>query len=716
MSLSNRRSFALVVALALCGLAGLALAGTTRSWRLSSFKEFEEGEATGVRIRSQGELVPGVALTRHELDAAVVYSSVVLPDGNVVLGGGDDGQVWTVEHGAVRSVGKVDATLVTSLVLGDGGRVWAGALPGGKIFALDVAKGAATPVRELVTLDADHVWAMAWVAARSTLYAATGPKGRLYAIEVRGGVAQKPRLVWDSGEKQLLSMVVDEDGALIVGSSEQAIVYRVVDDGGKTPHVQVEALHDFEGDEIRALARRGRTLYVAVNEFQKTSATTTITVTAPRGTKIALPTATTATPPVGMPARDRKGKGAVFRLDPDGRIEQLHALGDGYFTALSVETTKSEDVVWAASGGEGRVYRISADRSVETAIDISERQVLTLAADEHGRPRALGAGDAAAWYEIKESNDKNANYTTKVLDAQFTARWGRLRWSGRGDLVVDTRTGNTVKPDKTWSGWQHITVASDEHEPGEEVAGGQIASPRARYVQARIGFAHAAADAVVRDLSIYYVPQNQAARVVEVTAGDESVHRRRPHSPAVKVRWRVENPDEDDVVYRVFYRLDGEPTWRPLPGGGTAQEPIARTELDWMTDGLPDGHYRVRVVASDERSNPAALALTTELTSTPVLVDNRKPEVVDLRVAADHNLLTATGRARDSYSPLVELTFSVDGGEWQPLLPRDGVCDARTEELSFSLPRDLTPGAHSLAVRAYDSADNVGAAQIAFTK
>ncbi len=696
--------------------AGWARAGTTRSWHLTSYKEFEEGEANGVRMSSQGQLVPGLSTTRRELESAVVYSALALPDGSVALGTGDDGEVWQLQHGAAHRVAKLDATLVTSLVLGADGALWAATLPGGKIFAIDLAGERKSP--ELVTLDAEHVWALAWVASRSTLYAATGPKGRLYAVEVRGGVARKPRLVWDSGEKQLMSLIVDEDGALIVGSSDQAVVYRVVDQGEKAA-AKVEALHDFEGDEIRAIARRGRTLYVAVNEFQKTTATPPVPV-GPRGTKIALPTVAAATSAVGMPARDRKGKGAVFRLDSDGRVEQLHALGDGYFTALSVEKSDaSGDVLWAASGGEGRVYRIAADRNVETAFDVAERQVLTLLPDANGHPLAFGTGDAAAWYEINTLKDKKANYTTKILDGQFTARWGRLRWSGRGDLAVETRSGNTAHADKTWSAWQQL--ASEERPSAQEAAhgddahSGQIASPRARYLQARLGFARASADAVVRDIGIYYVPQNQAPRVVEITVGEEAPHRHHAHSSVLKVRWRLDSSDDDELVYRLYYRELSEPNWRPMLAAGA--EPLTHPEFDWATDSLPEGRYVVRVQASDERANPAPLALYSELTSSPALVDNRKPDVLELRVAAgDHGILIATGRARDSYSPLVELSWSLDGGDWQPLLPKDGVCDSLVEEVSFALPRDLLAGPHSLAVRAYDSADNIGAAQINFRR
>jgi len=50
----------------------------------------------------------------------------------------------------------------------------------------------------------------------------------------------------------------------------------------------------------------------------------------------------------------------------------------------------------------------------------------------------------------------------------------------------------------------------------------------------------------------------------------------------------------------------------------------------------------------------------------------------------------------------------VDGGEWFLLAPVKGISDSRTESYSFTV-RGLAPGEHTIAVRAYDRFDNVGA-------
>jgi hypothetical protein len=177
----------------------------------------------------------------------------------------------------------------------------------------------------------------------------------------------------------------------------------------------------------------------------------------------------------------------------------------------------------------------------------------------------------------------------------------------------------------------------------------------------------------------------------------------RVHAPTIKLHWKVDNVDGDDLDYRLSFREENDAVWRPLGG----PDPLTKTDFDWNTEGLPDGNYIVRVVASDERSEPRERALESSLDSAPILVDNRKPEVVGL--SATYPFIS--GRARDDQSPLTSLEYAVDGGDWQILAPTDGICDDLVEAFTVKLPV-LRPGPHAVTVRAWDSADNVGAASV----
>jgi hypothetical protein len=72
---------------------------------------------------------------------------------------------------------------------------------------------------------------------------------------------------------------------------------------------------------------------------------------------------------------------------------------------------------------------------------------------------------------------------------------------------------------------------------------------------------------------------------------------------------------------------------------------------------------------------------------------------------------TLQGRAEDDGSAITQIEYAVDGGDWQLVSPSDGIADELSEPFALQLPK-LSRGPHAIVVRATDSADNVGAADV----
>ncbi len=590
--------------------------------------------------------------------------------------------------------------MATLALSADGKTLYAGGTPGGGVFAIDIAAGKA---KKLLSLEEGaHIWAISPAPSGKTLHVGTGPEGKLYEIDI---ASAKAKVLWDSGKKHLLSLVRDGE-SLLVGASDDAELYRVDTKSGAA-----RAVHDFSGQEIKSIVVSDKSIYVTVNEFQGAATGTISGPAKPTGTKPKGDAAAAGGSGVPRPG-ERRGKGTLWRIDADGRVDQLHALSDTYFTDLFVAGNGD---VFAATGGAGKVYLIKAtDRTVTAVFDVDERQVLTMAGVKGGKtPSLFATGDSGAVYEITGATRNDAQYTSKVYEADSVTRWGGVRFGGEGGLAVETRSGNTAAPDKTWSGWSKL--AGVRKAPGGSSLA-KVSSPAGRYLQWRVKFS---GNAILRDFTVYMLPQNQRARVTEVTAGDDGSTKSpmvttqsgttKSSNPVTKLKWKIDNGDDDDVVYTLEYRLEGEVAWREI-ATGTGKEPFTRTDFDWNTEFLPDGMYEIRVTASDSRSNPPDLALSDQQVSKPLLVDNRKPEVVDLTAKAG----VVTGRARDSFSRISELAYSVDDGDWQVAFPKDGVFDDVVEDFTFKLPAGLKAGLHTVVVRSADDGDNVGAAQITF--
>jgi hypothetical protein len=658
--------------------------------RQTTAKDFEEGEATASMILPSGEVTPGMKTARIPLEASFAWCAALSPDGKTAyFGTGDQGRIFSVpvaRTGAAetpaRKLAELDTAWITSLAVRPDGTILAGSTPGGRIFSINPQTGAS---KVLAKLPAEHVWALVLDHKSGTLYAASGGPGKIFSIDAKGAV----RTHWDSGDRQIVSLADGGGGTLLAGTSTDAIVYRVRADG------RAEALHDFEADEVRAVVRTGTSTYLAVNDFDK-GGELSLPLGGPtpaRGTKIT-PMTGGAPAAVGGAARPGqvKSKAAVYRLEDDGQIEQVFSLADGYFTALLLG---DGGAVYVAAGTQGKLYRIAPDRTIALAADLPERQALSMVRTGDGF--LVGTGDIAGVYRVRPAGSGEAAYLSKVFDAEVPARWGHLRWSGSKDLTFETRSGNTAKPDKSWGDWRKLDGANHSGAEGE----GRISSPGSRYLQYRLALA--GKGSVLRETTIYFLPQNQRARVTDLTLEGGATGGARVHSPTLKLRWKVENPDGDELIYRLWFRQENESVWRPLGG----PEPLTKTEYDWNTESVPDGRYVVRVWASDERVTPHDRALDYSYDSAPFLVDNTKPEVSDLQARAP----TVTGKVRDDASTLAQIEYSIDGNEWRPASPTDGLLDQRAEAFSLKLP-PLAAGTHVITVRAFDATDNVGSARV----
>jgi hypothetical protein len=683
--------------LALLGLCpGQAIAVPSSRIDVAGFDALDEGKPDGTHVNTAGEVTAGMGAERIKgVDAPIVWSRARASDGTLFFGTGDKGKILALKGNRLRQVAQLDTVLVTALAVLPNGDLIAALMPGAeakkqsKIVRVDPSSG---KVRAFATLPTAHVWAMLYDAGEKKLYVATGGPGRIYQLSPSGG---SPRVFFDPGEEHLLCLARDRLGNILAGSHTKAILYRI-DRRGRGA-----AVHDFDGTEIRDLVITAEgSIVVAVNQFPpKTSGL-------PRYDRAQVGSSGTAigkgkVKPKKVEATElrpgaKAGKGALFRIGVNGRLDELLALASGYFTALELDPS---GVVWAGEGTKGRVYLVQKNRSVATAFDFPERQVLVLAV--RGAQRYVGTGDAGAIYQITPRPKSGPAYVSKTFDAKFVATWGAIVPRATGDLRVLTRTGNTAKPDRTWSGWSLTLPKGSDRQLSR--------SPKGRYLQAKFLWSPPFT-AALRSFSVYYRPSNQPARVTEIaTSAKPSAKTTTPVPPhQISLTWKVINPDNDQLLYRLYYREETGATWRPLT---REDEPLNKPTYVWNTESFADDTYRVKIVVSDETDNAVRYTLKREKISPPILVDNRKPEIVGITIRHPR----ITGFARDGYSAIESIAYSLDGGPWRLISPVDEVYDNPTEGFSFDLPQALSRGSHTIAIRARDAAGNLGVAHKRFT-
>ncbi len=666
----NRIRFSSIASAAAVALAaGQAFAVGTRTFELRRGEDFKGGDLKGVAVDSSGEVHAGFNLGSAPVnDATAIWSGLLQKDGSVLLGTGNEGRILSFDGAAVKRVAETGALVVTSLVEGWGGAVYAGTLPDGEVW-----KYAGGKAEKFVKLEsAEHVWQLAFDPKTKSLFAATGPEGKLFRIDQQG----KAQVYFDAPEQHLMSVAVAPDGTVYAGSSDKAKLYRVSGPGRAT------VLYDFGRTEVRGIAFGDKgAVYAIANDIKTGSYTPTRRGGASAASPAAKPPKTT-------------GKGTLYRFDAQDRPEQLIDEKDDYFTSLAIG---DDGKPYVGTGAEGRVYTVDETHNEVLVADVEERQIGALLL--RGKQRFVAASDPAVVHVVRGVGGADAVWTSKVLDAGLRAHFGRMDWIATGPLEVSTRSGNTSEPDDTWSAWSNPLNSA-----------GEVTSPAARFLQVRARW-NRDPNSVLSSLTIPFVTDNLRAVVTDVEAEGASSTLStgveasggppsKKSGTTITLKWKVENPDKDELRYRLEYRLVGTNTWYSVLD---PRETLTKTTYSWETADLPEGKYHVRVLASDEISNPPDRVQRHELESSLILVDNTPPAIQDLQATGKR----IRGVVIDGVGPIARIEASVTGSdEWVPFFPRDGVFDEQREEFDADVTA-LVPNGHAmLTVRAYDRAGN----------
>ena len=687
--LQNRMApTALTVLAVACGLATLAATARparavgTERFVLDSEQDLSDGKLEGTAVESSGRVVRGVATERLAIDnAATARALLVTARGQAYVGVGTSGEIFRREGDALKPFAQTDALLVTALVEGPPGILYAATSPHGKVLAID-ERG---QVETLVTLpDTQHVWALAFDAPRQRLFAATGPNGKLFSIDAAGQAEE----YLDTEAEHLMSLAVDARGYAYVGTTDEGLLLEVRAKG------KMQVVYDFEGNEITAIALGPSGLAVCENTFPKASKKkndkpkspdkSALSNDNPNGDK------TESKPKSRTPPNGKPGKGQLWHIGRDGRARHLFESPAEHFTTVAFDG----DAILVGLGSEGQIYRIRMDGTHALWADVDERQIgaIAIAAGK----LHFATGDGAAYYYQTE-HTRPAHWLSKPLDAQFHARFGQLSFRGQGPLSLSTRSGNTAEPDESWSPW-----STPQSRPGP------VRSPAGRFIQLRAALRD---DAQLYAATVYYLPRNQAPEISAVRAAPGASKSRSPtdhHTTTYTIHWNSDAHDGDPLRFRIYYRPEQETTWRPLL---REQVRYTKTSYKWNTDSVPDGYYVLRVVASDEMANPEGQAERTDALSEPILIDNHPPHLTPLRLQRGR----VVGEVRDSQGPISFLQYKVDQEPWKPLRPLDDMLDTPRERFALPLPEGLQPGTHVIAIRATDARHNLVSRELTVT-
>jgi hypothetical protein len=545
-------------------------------------------------------------------------------------------------------------------------------------------------------------------------------------------------------------LALDPKGNLIAGSDGSGLIYRIA------PNGEAFVLYSAPKKEITALAidNAGNIYAAAAGEKHPASAPPQMGITlSPAGPGAAAPIAganitITANPnapasPFPAPGAGATGGSEIYRIAPDGAPSHLWGSHEDLVYALAFDR---QGRLVAGTGNRGHIFAINGVDDYTDLIKASATQITGFAAAPGGGLYASGS-NLGKIFVLGPGPESEGSYESDVFDAHIFSHWGRasVRLSGNSasgstsNVELYARSGNVDNPDRNWSKWTRLNLAPDASE---------LNVPPARFVQWK-AVLHAGNPAGnpaprVDDVLLYYLPKNVAPEIDDITAQPGYRYQPIPHvtgsepqspgqprfdppPPAIRdrdsigIRWSAHDDNDDQLVYSVYYRGDGESRWLLL------KKDLSDRSYSFDAALLPDGGYTVKVIASDAPSHSPGEALYAERVSSRFEVDSTAPIIDNLTATLESDKQSAGQihvhfRATDSFSPIKRAEYSLDGGDWQFVEPVGQLADSKTENYDFrvSVPQSApappmmerdTANDHVVVVRAYDRFDNLATAK-----
>ncbi len=718
----------------------------TTFWRVGTFDEFLEGTLTGLSVTKEGELkLAPEARAVFNPDEPLALSLASDRNHNLYVGTGHQGKVFRIDKNFKSSLlFTAHEPDIFALAASPDGSLYVGSSPEGKIYQVS-PEGKSKVFFEPKT---KYIWSLA-LDAQGRLYAGTGDRGQIFRIDPSG----KGEVFFESKQTHIMCLAPDRQGNLLAGSAPNGLIYRVSPQGKAFILYQtgLPEIHDLVTDSegriyaaaLGSAAGKGTPEFFVAPSLTgpEQRVTTTVTVT---GTDEASSGAAKAQNPplapsgpsavnrqgpqsfgIGVP-QGVQGRGSLIEILPDSTVETVWSSNNESIFGLALRGNH----VLFSTDSDGRIFDLDPSRNgrkltllVETHESLATRLLFV------GPDLFVATTSAARIFHIDSGPTREGNYDSPVKDTRFISRWGVLSW--RGDtlkgakLEFFSRSGNSDRPDPTWSDWAGPYANAD---------GSRILSPSARYFQWRAVF-HGSGEATpaLDEVTVSYLNQNLSPQIhsLSVSSGGErtspTVATTSPSSSGASVtvsmspstsfgappgpggaaknpvifNWQADDPNGDQLIYALYIRAADETEWHLL------KEKLRQPSFQLEPNTLADGKYVALLVASDEESNPPGTARKTEMMSAPFWMDNTPPQIQVLKQVETADGLEVQFRVEDATSPLRSAEASIDGRDWKDTYSDDGIVDSRVETFTVRTS-NLDPGEHIVTLRAYDTAGNVG--------
>ena len=312
-------------------------------------------------------------------------------------------------------------------------------------------------------------------------------------------------MFFKSDEAHIRVLAFDTRGNLIAGSDGSGLIYRI------SPAGEAFVLYSAPKKEITALAvdAAGNIYAAGVGEKR-----------VPRRRRMLH-----AVPQPRPPSRSRRarlrarcrlhrrryrdhsvariratGGSEVYQIAPDGSPRRIWSSREDIVYALGFD----QGGLLAGTGNKGRGIRHSragdyrpaeGQRHPGHGLHPGAQRRAVRGHQQPGQDLPLGAAP-----------DAEGTYESDVFDAHIFSRWGRAEVRGSGAFDLYARSGNVDNPDRNWSPWKKVDLATDA----------ELDVPPARFIQWKAVLHPGKPNPSISSVHVNYLPKNVAPVIDDV--------------------------------------------------------------------------------------------------------------------------------------------------------------------------------------------------------
>ncbi|AQQ09055.1 hypothetical protein L21SP3_00853 [Sedimentisphaera cyanobacteriorum] len=536
----------------------------------------------------------------------------------------------------------------------------------------------------------------------NSLYAATGPNGKIFKISPEG----ETEVFFDSIDRGITVMAFHK-GKLYAGTDKRGLLYCIDMESKKgralfdSPEMDITSINFDDEDNIyitaaiedpSAESSNGADMpgYMPPHPKESKDEKDEKLFTLQNG---GLRLKLAATAKKDMLERKENGgdqkekvKSALYKIAPDGIVSVL-GKGSGVF----LDSIMHKGRLWVADGKDASLSQIDTDKIViENVYRDKVSSEITSLYTSGGKIYAATANPPRI-IEFYKGLSSEGWWQSDTIDAKQPSKWGsvkleakipegcEIQFSSRGTNVQNAREEDFTEWTKPLSAQSEKPAIEGSHRFLQlklMLKGMENRSPKVNA---------AAVASVVRNIKpVVAAPmikseEKKTEAVIAIPAKDEN---------------------DDELVFSIDIQGEDSKRWVNI------EKDHKEKKFKWDTSTVPDGIYKLRVTASDRLSNGPENALESVSTETEYIVDNTPPVCTGQKAAVEGKKAEINFELTDKYTVIGKVSYTLNSSDdWNTVIPDDLLADSKKESFTINLS-GLEKGDNILAVKYADEAGN----------